>query len=555
MLALTVGSITAVWLLVGRASSSREAQLQVASMKLALSSLQSAPFNADPEAGGSASATRAVIEADEGVLSRGLTARSQAGVSVELLSSGRESMTAIKPVVETIYRTALGKGGLAGAGARVAQLQGLLVSHSAALTGVLDKISQQDATRAARARTQTKLGATAAMLLLMLAFAFVYVRSVAAREAVEHLADEKQALLGESRIEARTDALTDLANRRALASDLARATAAPPGPRELLLVMFDLDGFKQYNDTFGHAAGDALLRRLGGHLADAAGQVGSAYRMGGDEFCLLARCSADAAERLLDEAIQALEASGEGWQIGCSHGAVWIPSEAPTETQALALADERMYANKTSRSSPSRQVTDALLQVITEQNVYLDEHVERVSELAGAVAEALGEPEHEVWRVRLAGRLHDVGKTAIPAAILDKPGPLDEREWEFMRRHPLIGERIVTVAPALSGTAELIRSSHERIDGKGYPDGLSGEDIPMGSRIIAVCDAFDAMTSERPYRGPTDVAAALEELRSHAGTQFDAEVVEVFCSLSSLHHTPDGKRPVSTVAASGLVSL
>jgi two-component system cell cycle response regulator len=233
---------------------------------------------------------------------------------------------------------------------------------------------------------------------------------------------------------------------------------------------------------------------------------------------------------------------------------VWIPSEAATETQALALADERMYANKTSRSSASRQVTDALLQVITEQNVYLDEHVERVSELAGAVAEALGEPEHEVWRVRLAGRLHDVGKTAIPAAILDKPGPLDEREWEFMRRHPLIGERIVTVAPALSGTAELIRSSHERIDGKGYPDGLSGQDIPMGSRIIAVCDAFDAMTSERPYRGRTDVDAALEELRSHAGTQFDREVVEAFCGLSSLHHTPDGKRPVSTVVASGPVS-
>jgi HD-GYP domain-containing protein (c-di-GMP phosphodiesterase class II) len=208
-----------------------------------------------------------------------------------------------------------------------------------------------------------------------------------------------------------------------------------------------------------------------------------------------------------------------------------------------------MYANKTSRSSASRQVTDALLQVITEQNVYLDEHVERVSELAGAVAEALGEPEHEVWRVRLAGRLHDVGKTAIPAAILEKPGPLDEREWEFMRRHPIIGERIVMAAPALAGTAELIRSSHERIDGQGYPDGLSGQDIPMGSRIIAVCDAFDAMTSERPYRGPTGVAEALAELGSHAGTQFDAEVVEAFCGLSSLHHGSAEKRPAGMTAA------
>ena len=207
-----------------------------------------------------------------------------------------------------------------------------------------------------------------------------------------------------------------------------------------------------------------------------------------------------------------------------------------------------MYANKATRSSASRQVTDALLQVITEQNVCLDEHVERVSDLAGAVAEALGEPEHEVWRVRLAGRLHDVGKTAIPAAILDKPGPLDERESEFMRRHPLIGERIVTVAPALASTAELIRSSHERIDGRGYPDGLSGPAIPIGSRIIAVCDAFDAMTSERPYRGPTDVATALAELRSHAGTQFDPGVVEAFCRLDSPHHGSAGEHHTSLTA-------
>jgi len=541
-----------VWLLVGRASASREAQLQVASMKLALSSLQSAPFNADPGAGGSARTARAVIQADEAVLSRGLTTRSQAGVPVELLTAGRASMSAIEPVVEVIYRTALGKGGLAGAGAQVAPLQGRLVTSSAALTSVLDRIGLQDAARAAHARKETKLGAAAVMLLLLLAFAFFYVRSVAARETVEGLVEEKQALLGESRAEARTDALTDLANRRALGSDLARATAAPGGPQEFLLVMFDLDGFKQYNDTFGHAAGDALLRRLGGRLSDAAGQVGAAYRMGGDEFCLLARCSPDIAERLLDDAIGALQAGGDGWEISCSHGAVWIPSEAATETQALALADERMYANKASRSSASRQVTDALLQVITEQNARLDEHVERVSELAGAVAQALGEPEHEVWRVRLAGRLHDVGKTAIPAAILDKPGPLDEREWEFMHRHPLIGERIVMAAPALASTAELIRSSHERIDGKGYPDGLAGQDIPMGSRIIAVCDAFDAMTSERPYRGPVDVAGALAELRSHAGTQFDADVVEAFCGLSSLHGGADGEPHARTAGVRSL---
>ena len=298
--------------------------------------------------------------------------------------------------------------------------------------------------------------------------------------------------------------------------------------------MFDLDGFKQYNDSFGHAAGDALLKRLGGRLADVVEAFdGSAYRMGGDEFCMLVQCRVETAERLLGAATNALEDSGEGWHVGCSQGAVWIPSECTTDTQALKLADQRMYANKTSRSPASRQVTDALLQVLTEQNARLDEHVERVSELAGVVAEALGQPEHEVWRIRLAARLHDVGKTAIPAAVLDKPGALDEAEWEFIRRHPLIGERIVLAAPALADTAALIRSSHERLDGRGYPDGLAGQDIPLGSRIIAVCDAFDAMTSTRPYRKPLDVTAALTELKAHAGSQFDTMVIDAFCTAVS----------------------
>jgi two-component system, cell cycle response regulator len=299
----------------------------------------------------------------------------------------------------------------------------------------------------------------------------------------------------------------------------------------------DLDGFKRYNDTFGHAAGDSLLQRLGSRLDAATERAGSAYRMGGDEFCVLARCSPEAAEQLMFRLSTALEERGEGWDVGCSQGAAWMPSEAATETLALNLADERMYADKAGRSSSSRsgssasrQVTDALLQVITEQDAQLDEHVERVAVLSGAVAEALGQPEHEVQRIRVAAKLHDVGKTAIPATILDKPGPLDEREWEFMRRHPLIGERIVTAAPALANTASLIRSSHERFDGHGYPDGLAGEKIPLGSRIIAVCDTFDAMSSDRSYRPRVGVDEALQELKRNAGSQFDAAVVDAFCT-------------------------
>jgi diguanylate cyclase (GGDEF)-like protein len=534
VLLLTVGAIAAVWLLTDQAGRSRDAQLQVASMKLALADLQSAPFNADPGERGSKTAIRAEIRADEASLARGLTSDSQAGVPPRLLARGRANLAVIDSAVTSIFRLAVGPGGLSAVGGHASTLQEYLTDRSAALSNVLDQVSQTDATTSSRAHTQVKVGATAAMLLLLLAFAYFYFSSIVARGAVERLVHEKESLLGESRFEARTDSLTGLANRRALTADLADAIAQPAGTDELLLAMFDLDGFKQYNDAFGHTAGDALLQRLGGRLAVSVDHLGVAYRLGGDEFCVLARVSADAAKRLLDSAITALQDGGEGWQVGCSQGAVWVPSEATTESQALILADERMYGNKATRSSASRQVTDALLQVITEQNTFLDEHVERVSEFAGGVAHALGQAEHEVWLVRLAARLHDVGKTAIPAAILGKAGPLDEGEWEFIRRHPLIGERIVLAAPALAGAAPLIRSSHERMDGHGYPDGLAGEDIPLGARIIAVCDAFDAMTSERPYRGPTGLEEALAELKAHAGDQFDPVVVEAFCQAVSL---------------------
>jgi HD-GYP domain-containing protein (c-di-GMP phosphodiesterase class II) len=188
-----------------------------------------------------------------------------------------------------------------------------------------------------------------------------------------------------------------------------------------------------------------------------------------------------------------------------------------------------MYANKASRSSTSRQIADALLQVVTEQDSRLDEHVERVADLVGWLALSLGQPSHEVERLRVAAALHDIGKTAIPAAILNKPGPLNDEEWKFLHSHPGIGARIVLAAPALAKTAELIHSSHERIDGQGYPDGLAGDDIPLGARIIAVCNAFDAMTSDRPYRQAIDAQAALAELKRYSGTQFDATIVEAFC--------------------------
>jgi two-component system, cell cycle response regulator len=143
--------------------------------------------------------------------------------------------------------------------------------------------------------------------------------------------------------------------------------------------------------------------------------------------------------------------------------------------------------------------------------------------------------------VARAAELHDVGKVAIPDAILNKPGPLDESEWNFMRRHTVIGERILLSAPALRPVARLVRSSHERWDGGGYPDGLRGDEIPLGARVVAVCDAFDAMTTERPYREPIPESQALAELRRCAGTQFDPMVVDAFCRVIAREHPASGE--------------
>jgi two-component system cell cycle response regulator len=225
-------------------------------------------------------------------------------------------------------------------------------------------------------------------------------------------------------------------------------------------------------------------------------------------------------------------ARGEGFEVSSSFGSVVLPEEAATPTQALQLADRRMYARKGGRRmSAGRQSRDVLLRTLSERRPDLHLRLRDIGELALEVGRELHMGPEGLDEVARAAELHDVGKIAVPDAILDKPGTLDPVEWSFMRRHPLIGERILLAAPALRPVARLVRSSHERWDGTGYPDGLSGDAIPLGARVVAVCDAFDAMTTERPYRQPVTVEEAVAELRECAGTQFDPMVVEAFCRV------------------------
>jgi HD-GYP domain-containing protein (c-di-GMP phosphodiesterase class II) len=193
-----------------------------------------------------------------------------------------------------------------------------------------------------------------------------------------------------------------------------------------------------------------------------------------------------------------------------------------------------MYAQKHGgRKSAGSQSRDVLLRALAERNPDLGEHLSQVAELAVAVAIKMGLSPAEVEQIRHAADLHDVGKVAIPDAIISKPTALDDEEWEFIRRHTLIGERIISAAPALAPAAHLVRSSHEAWDGSGYPDGLAGPEIPLGSRIIAVCDAFDAMVSDRSYARAKTAEEAAAELRRCAGTQFDPRIVFFFVQLLS----------------------
>ncbi len=358
-------------------------------------------------------------------------------------------------------------------------------------------------------------------------------------------------LLESTRNVALTDGLTGLGNRRALLADLQEAFDGDGQPPQIL-ALFDLDGFKHYNDAFGHPAGDVLLARLGRRFGVALAPHRT-YRIGGDEFCALFAASREEAPSLLAAALGSLHAAGEGFVVTSSWGAVVLGIEAGDVTAALQAADQRMYARKDAGRRPAdRQARDALLQVLQEREPDLHNHLHGVADSAAAVARRMGLDAPDLDELVRGAELHDIGKMAVPDAILHRRGPLTVEDSKFIRQHTVIGERIVGAAPALTSVARLVRHSHERWDGRGYPDGLAGEAIPLGSRIIAVCDAFDAMTSPRSYSRSKDLEAALAELRRCAGTQFDPRVVDAFeAEVLSRHEIELGGRAGASPGGAG----
>ena len=527
VLALGLAAIAAITVLQQRCDAGRHAELELATVKIELNQLQTAPLRVDPGTGGSPVLVRKLMKTGKQRIGDALADLRRKSPPAEL----RELSVPLRANYAALDKMSGGPPSDAGSRKKMDRIVGDRGRSFDRAVSLLDAAGRQYDRRATRAQNQATIGSATAILLLLAAFAYFYRRSMRARSRAEDLVRENERLLAASRVEALSDALTGLGNRRALINDLAERMAHGDDQSELVLGLFDLDGFKQYNDTFGHPAGDALLSRLGDRLQSALSGVATAYRMGGDEFCMLATDAADRGDELAQIAVAALSDSGDAFEIECSYGLASVPADATTVEEALRIADQRMYEHKAGRSSASRQSTDVLLKVLSERSPDLDDHLSGVARLAAHTAAQLGLPDHEIARIRLGAELHDVGKTAMPEAILSKQGPLDPDEWAFMRRHTLIGERIVRAAPSLAHMAKLVRASHERFDGAGYPDGLAGDEIPLGASIVAVCDAFDAMIGERPYREARSVEDALAEVRRCSGSQFDPAVVEAFCTV------------------------
>jgi diguanylate cyclase (GGDEF)-like protein/putative nucleotidyltransferase with HDIG domain len=352
---------------------------------------------------------------------------------------------------------------------------------------------------------------------------------------------------------ARRDPLTDLLNRRGFEEvfdvelERARRTGAP-----LSLIVGDLDRFKEINDAFGHVTGDEALKRVASVIDSAKRGFDSAARVGGEEFAILAPDADEhgaymLAERVRNEVERGF-ATGTG-PLTASFGVATFPLHGQSTDALLRAADQALYAAKRlgrNRSvissaevpgilarAPRRQEEShvelstllGLAEALDVRDTGTVTHCHRVGRFAELIARELGLAPDAVERVRLAGLLHDVGRVGMPDELLAKRGPLTDEEWSWVRAHPEIGARMVETTD-YADMRSWIRSHHERPDGRGYPEGLHADEAPLEARILAVADAYEAMTSDRPYRAALSLAEAAQELRRGAGTQFDPLVVE-----------------------------
>ncbi len=360
-----------------------------------------------------------------------------------------------------------------------------------------------------------------------------------------------------------TDPLTGLGNHRSFHERLQRElVVAEEEGASLALCLVDFDDLKSVNDRFGHPVGDLVL----GQVASRLRQGGEAFRLGGDEFAVLLprqdERQATAVARSIVERVAALDVEGVG-PVTVSAGVATYPMQGSGRDELIRLADSALYwAKKDGKNrvrayaaeailradleeltdTPDRaaryRAAESLAKAVDEREAYTGSHSQRVGEYSALIARRLGADDPGIELTRLAGSLHDLGKLAIPEEVLRKPSTLSDAERLMLERHPQIGFKMLE-SLGVQPVAEWVLHHHERWDGAGYPNRLAGDQIPLAARIIFVADAYDAMTSERAYRGPLTQQDALAELERCSGTQFDPTVVKALADELRTSHEPD----------------
>ncbi len=375
---------------------------------------------------------------------------------------------------------------------------------------------------------------------------------------------ENARLYHQAKTRANTDELTGLYNHRSFHERIEQEIAR--GSRfggTFSLIMLDIDLFKAYNDIYGHLAGDQVLRKVGRYIESSIRSIDLAFRYGGEEFSvILPEARLDDAYKVAERIRKTIESktSSRAMPITASLGVGNWPNDGVMKEEIIGLADAALYRakqtgrNRTCLSSDvlkpdssligielearprALSIIYALAATVDAKDSYTYGHSRKVSEYAVAISEALSLPQDKITTIRAASLLHDIGKVGVPDSILNKKEPLTEDDWKPIKGHPKLGVEILRHVIDLVNCLPAIMHHHEHYDGSGYPTGLKGDQIPFESRILAVADAYDAMTSPRPYREQLSMEEAINELRRCTGTQFDPEMVEIFCNIIQPTH-------------------
>lgn len=333
------------------------------------------------------------------------------------------------------------------------------------------------------------------------------------------------------------DQLTGLYNRRFFEEELKRMDV--PRNYPLTLVVADVNGLKLVNDSFGHIVGDKIIRMIANIISKACRADDIVARFGGDEYVILLPSTSYLEAGKIIKRIKELSSIEKVESIALSASFGWATKEHEEDSnqEIFKIAEDSMYKQKLYESPSMRGRTiSAIIKTLNEKNKREEAHSHRVSAICADLAMALNLSDSEVEELRTIGLFHDIGKIAIEESILNKEGKLLPEEWEQIKRHPEIGYRILSTVNEMAEMAEYVLAHHEKWDGTGYPKGLKSEEIPFNSRIIAIADAFDAMTSERTYKNALSYEEAEKELQRNAGIQFDPELIEVFIKKVSSNY-------------------